>query len=252
MRPLYIDGNCETQVGLEAPALKVSVPEQAVQLFPLQRISRVVVSGGVQWHTAALLACADQGITVTFLADGGTVAARWLGKGGERQCAMQRLADLMACADGKDCYENWYQAMERMVVQSAAKSLLKNPDVVVTRDELQAFLGEQQENLPVQPFKQIHNTVRGLLSAHVMELFQNSGLDAGSELLQEQWLDLPSDFVQLLLWDFQVPLLLWLESQVACPDYRQRVEFYDSRARRIDRLYQGLMNKLQRWLVELF
>lgn len=252
MRPLYIDGHSETWVDLEDPALKVSVPDQADQLFPLQRISRVIVSGGVQWHINALLACANQGITVTFLDDNGAVVARWLGKGVERQLFMQRLSDLISRADGKELYDSWYQAMERMVVQSAAKKLLKQSHTVVTADELQAFLNEQQKNLPVQPVKAVYDSVGGLLFAQVVQLFHENGLNAESELLHEQWLDLPRDFAQLLLWDLQVPLLVWLESRAVIPDFRQQVEFYDARSARISRLCQGLTNKLHRWLVELY
>jgi hypothetical protein len=252
MRPLYIEGNSGTWIELDAPALKVTVPEQADRLFPLRRISRVIVSGGVQWRTDALLACANQGITVSFLGDGGAVVARWLGKSGERQSFMQRLADLISRADGKNVYESWYQAMERRVVQSAANSLLKQSQAIVTPRELQAFLTEQQKNLSVQPFKPVYNTVRGLMSAQVIQLFHESGLDAESELLQENWLDLPSDFAHLLFWDLQTPLLIWLENLSALPDYRQQIEFYDSRSERISRLYRGLMNKLHRRLVELY
>lgn len=252
MRPLYIEGRSETRVSLDAPALKISVSEQADQLFPLQRISRVIVIGSVEWRTDALLACADRGITVTFLDNNGGIAARWLGKGGDRQCFMQRLADLMSRPDGKACYDDWYQAMERRVVQSAARSLFKHQQAVVTVVELQAFLNEQQRLLPVQPFKAVYNTVRGLLSAQVVDMFHDNGLDAESEWLQEQWLDLPGDFAELLCWDLQVPLLTWLESRETLPDYRQRVEFFDRRSARISYLYQGLANKLHRWLVELY
>ena len=252
MRPLYIDGHRETWVDLEDPALKISVPDQADQLFPLQRISRVIVSGGVQWHTDALLACANQGITVTFLDENGDVIARWLGKSLERQRFLQRLSDLISRADGQELYDSWYQGMERMVVQSAAKSLLKQSHRVVTADELQAFLNEQQQNLTIQPVKAVYDSIGGLVFAQVVQLFHENGLNAESELLHEQWLDLPRDFAKLLLWDLQIPLLIWLESSTVIPNFRKRVEFYDARSTRISRLCQGLTNKLHRWLVELY
>lgn len=252
MRPLYIEGHRETWVDLEAPALKISVPNQADQLFPLQRISRVIVSGGVQWHTDALIACANQGITVTFLNEQGVVIARWLGKSLERQQFLQRLSDLISRADGQELYASWYQAMERMVVQSAAKSLLKQSHLVVTADELQAFLDEQQKNLTVQPVKAVYRSLDGLLLAQVVQQFHEYGLNCESELFHEQWLDLPRDFAKLLRWDLQIPLLIWLERSAVIPNFRQQVDFYDARSSRISRLCQGLTNKLHRWLVELY
>jgi len=252
MRPLYIEGKNETWVELDEPALKISVPQQADQLFPFQRISRIIVIGCVQWRTNALLACAEQGITVTFLDDDGKITGRLLGKNSERQLFLQRLDDLISRPDGKDLYDSWFHAMERMVVQSAAKSLLKQAHALVSTHELLAFLSEQQKNLAVQPHRPIYDTVHGLLAAQVIELFYAAGLAAESELLQEAWLDLPADFTQLLMWDLQVPLLVWLESQVKTPDYRQQIEFYNSRSERINRLFHGLTHKLHRWLVELY
>jgi len=81
MRPLYIEGREGLQIGWESPALQVTVPDLAEQWFPLQRVSRIVVTGKVQWQTEALLACAEQGISVTFLDESGDVSARWLGAG---------------------------------------------------------------------------------------------------------------------------------------------------------------------------
>ncbi len=252
MRPLYIEGREGAWVGLETPALLVHVPGQAEQLFPLQRVSRVLVRGHVQWHTEALLACASQGISVCFLDNDGLVVARCLGQGDDRQCFRQRLVDLLGRADGGARYQDWYQAMQRMVVQSCANSLLKHQQITVAQNELETFLCQQQNSLPLQPVMPVLACVRGLLFAQVVELFQNNGLAADSELLQEPWLDLPKDFTELLLWDFRVPVLVWLEGLSAYPDYRQQVGFFYGRTLRVERLHQSLLNKLHAWLVDLF
>jgi hypothetical protein len=252
MRPLYIDGNGNMHIALDGPALCVSAAGKSDQLFPLSRISRVVVSGAVDFYCEALLACADQGISVSFLDENGDLRARWLANPGDRQAAIQRLADLIGRADGKELYQSWFSAMERIVVRSTVKKLMKNQVVAVTPLELRSFLSFQRKSLPVQPSDRIYKILRGLLSAQVIQLFQEAGLDAKSELLQEQWLDLPNNFAVLLFWDMEIPLLNWLESAATHPIKQEVTGFYEGRSERIAHLFRGLLSKLHCWLTELY
>lgn len=80
MKPLYLNGRSGMRVTLDEPALRVSLPERAVTLYPLQRISRVIASGTVEWSTAALLACAERGITITFLRSDGAIQGYLFGE----------------------------------------------------------------------------------------------------------------------------------------------------------------------------
>jgi CRISPR/Cas system-associated endonuclease Cas1 len=112
MRPLYIEGSVGCRVVFDDPALRVVVTDKADQLFPLSRVSRVVCSGVVDWSMSALLACADAGVNVLFLAKNGELRGRWLGQSQQRQLLAQRLVDLLARPDGLGRYENWYLAVE--------------------------------------------------------------------------------------------------------------------------------------------
>lgn len=58
MRPLYLDGREPLSVSLDGPAICVRGLKRADGRYPLGRISRVMVSGVVQWQTEALVACA--------------------------------------------------------------------------------------------------------------------------------------------------------------------------------------------------
>lgn len=122
MRPLYIEGDKPTRVEWDAPALKVCVQGYAEQWFPLSRVSRILVQGQIDFATDALLACAEQGVSVVFFVDG-EIKARCLGVGESRQAVLQRLADLLTHSEGIELYANWYQAMERMVVRSVGRKL---------------------------------------------------------------------------------------------------------------------------------
>lgn len=92
MKPLYLHGHQPLAVTLDGPALRVSSEGSADRLFPLQRLSRIVVSGEVDWTTEALLACADQAIPISFLLRGGGLRARVLGRPRARPVAELRDA----------------------------------------------------------------------------------------------------------------------------------------------------------------
>lgn len=252
MRPLYIDGCEGLRVEWLAPALQVCVPDQAEQWFPLQRVSRVVVCGKAEWQTEALLACAEAGICVTFLDDEGVVIARWLGKSGERDLFLQRLADVLDRADGRDCYDNWLRAMRRQAVLSSAKKLYNHSYIDISEADLRAFFLAQQAAISVQAFDGVQRCVRGLLLAKIVALFHDLGLSADSAFLQDPWLDLPNDFTNLILWDFQVPLLHWLESLSHPADFKACVVFFNLRSERVHFLFEGLVRKLQRCLLAYF
>jgi len=78
-KTLYLDGRGRLRVWREGPSLCVFARDKALQRVPLQRISRIVVSGQVEWATPALIACAEAGIGVVFLRGNGAVRARLQG-----------------------------------------------------------------------------------------------------------------------------------------------------------------------------
>lgn len=247
MQALYLDACEGMTVLLDEPALRVTMPAKADRLFPLQRISRVVVSGAVNWQMDALLACAEQGITVVFLGQDGCVRGRWLGQSGERQALLQRLADLMARADGGSRYADWRLAMRRMAVRSAARRLRCHN----WRDYDAARLESLLQRLRAPGWQPLYRHMRGLLFAQMVELLSHCGLDAQSELLQEQRLDLAEDFTALLFWDFEVALSQWRQQQQTLPPRREWVVFYESRSGRVAFLARGLLSKLHQWLIEV-
>jgi hypothetical protein len=250
MKPLYIYGQEGTQVSLDAPALRVTVPNQADRLFPLQRISRMVVSGSVSWETPALLACADHGISVVFIDGHAEVRARWLGRCSERQAFIQRLADFMALPDAPERYQTWRQGILRMAVRSAARRMgLKN-----WRD---VDVGELQKLTSDRLFNRLYRHMTALLLAETVQILFEQGVDANSELFQDAWLDLPGDLARVLVWDFVPALLAWVQTlrkqakgQAVWLNDAEVVRFYDARSQRVGYLCRGLLNKMHRWLLE--
>ena len=114
-RPLWLNSSDPTQVTLEDSALVIAVGEQAERWLPLRRVSRIIANRHTEFDTEALLACAEEGITLLFLDHFGRPLARVMGRPGERQGLHQRLVELFDHPDGEDRYRDWLRANRRRV-----------------------------------------------------------------------------------------------------------------------------------------
>lgn len=113
LKPLYLDGVQPLAVTLDGPALKVMTAARSPARYPLRRLSRVVVSGNVEWATSALIACLRAGIVVTFLDEEGELAGLCVGASTGGVNLHDRLAEFALRPDWTEHYANWYAAMER-------------------------------------------------------------------------------------------------------------------------------------------
>ncbi|MDT8283527.1 MAG: CRISPR-associated endonuclease Cas1, partial [Gammaproteobacteria bacterium] len=75
IKPLYLNPTTATRVLLDGRSLRVRMQAEADRLFPLKRLSRIMVNCRVIWATNALLACAQAGIPVHFVRHDGTLCA---------------------------------------------------------------------------------------------------------------------------------------------------------------------------------
>ncbi|MFM8342332.1 MAG: CRISPR-associated endonuclease Cas1 [Methylomonas sp.] len=242
MRPLYIEGSVGCRVVFDEPALRVVVMDKADQLFPLSRVSRVVCSGVVDWSMSALLACADAGVNVLFLAKNGEVRGRWLGQGNQRQLLAQRLVDLLARPDGLSRYENWYLAVEKLAARSFARRLglanWREISVVDLRRSLQQLLSEQQ--------RYCANAMQTVLLSEVLIWLADADLASDDENLLSDGLDLADDFSRLLLWDFYGFLL---SNRLSQADLLATAGLFEQQADRFYLLFRSTVNKLHQFLL---
>jgi hypothetical protein len=251
MRPLYVQG-AETRVERDGPALKVACSGRAERWFPLRRISQVVSAARVDWSTQALLACAVEGITVSFLDEDGGVLARVVGRPGERMGLRQRLADFVLRPDWRTFYEQWLAAMEQMAVRSVVRRAGISREESPTPRMMRRMFREAAMSMDLlRAFERIGGDVHGLLVALATRKLAEAGIDAGSE-----GPDLAVDLASVLFWDFQLARTAWLEERLRgdCLDAPERediVAFFEARRTRTERLAAGLLNRLHGWLIEI-
>lgn len=253
MKPLYVKGGA-TRVELDGSALKVGQASRADCWFPLRRVSRVISATRVTWTTEALLACARNGISISFLEDDGTVAARVVGQPGEREEIRQRLADLQTRPGWREDFAQWLTGMERMACRRVARRARLPLDERCTPRELRRALRASAAAAGLlEAHEAAGRAVHGLLTGFVTQQLSEAGI--GPELAGWTELDLTGGLTRVLFWDFRLARLAWLERRqrqglpLPPPDFDTAV-FFEERHERTGHLCQGLINRLHLWLIE--
>lgn len=203
IKPLYLYAKEEILVRLDGPALLVAGPGAGCEKrFPLRRISRVVVTGPVSWSTEALLACANQGINVTFLSDNGSARAYWLCRPSTRSSFVQHWRDFLDRPDYASQYAQWRDNMRRRAIRFCA--LRMGFSDARHKDEAKKILGSGKQ-VPTS-VREMKRKVRGLAQACVMEGLTRVGFCAEEDEIQM----LVSDIVNMVQWGLHPEMLEWL------------------------------------------
>jgi len=246
MRPLYIDGVSGCRVVFDDPALRIIVPEQADRLFPLQRISRVVCQGCVDWSMSALLVCADKGIQLLFLKNNGEIRARWLSWSGERQSLTQRLVDLLSRANGPELYANWYLSMEKLAARSFARRIgvsdWRERSVAELRRQLRIGLGNEGW--------QRAQLLQSILYSELLVWLPEYGFERDNEVLMSAEFDLAADLSKLLMWDYYLTLLNHDESETGT-SLQTIAALFQLQNDRCHSLFRSSINKLHQFLLKV-
>lgn len=253
MKPLYLEGST-LSVRLDGPALRVSKPETADRWFPLPQVSRIVSSTTVAWELPALLACVGKGITVNFLDDGGQLIARCIGPADDHDGLDRLLEAFFYRPDSAPLYRQWLAAVENMALRSlirrAGIRLHNAPDAELLR---QLFRREAKVLGALQYYDHMGQELTSLLMVTITQFMGELGIDA-SHYNQKRF-DLVGDLAGVLLWDFQLPLMAWLEtrfieSRQSKPSLEEVTRFFEARQGRTGRLLVGLFARLHRWLLD--
>ncbi len=258
-RPLYIAPGAETHVCLDGPALCVQRGEQAEQLFPLRRLSRIHCTEAARWSTEALLACARQGIGVLFVDEVGEVVARLLGHPGGVDDLAGRLLDFLLLPQALGRYEHWRLSSEQRVARWAG-ARLNVPhgewEPAACRAHLRAravrYVGEREEG-------RCRQWLRGIAHGWMQSHLQDLGLGANTELAQVGAPALARDLSGLMMWYLEPVRLGWLRRRwLAAEDkgeplrpavHAEVVRLFESKASRAAHHGREITGSLHRWLI---
>ncbi|QXP83807.1 CRISPR-associated endonuclease Cas1 [Methylococcus sp. ANG] len=255
MKPLYLYGS-NLQVANDGAALKISQPEHAPRWYPLGRLSRVVSTRNVEWSTAALLLCAESGITVTFLDGDGRLAMRCIGpRPSPHDRFAQRLDELLQHPDRDTLYADWLDGVERSALRSLIRraGLAFAPDLTAT-ELRRLFLDSAKEMGGYDAYRAIGAHLRCLLNSHVTQTLHDLGVDLSQ--CAALGFDPVAGWVRLLRWEFELPCAAWLEYRLQqgriaeSPSPSEIVAWYERRRERLDWLTRSITSRMHRWLIE--
>lgn len=258
-RPLYIAPAQDVRVDLDGPALRVTREETAEQLFPLQRISRVYSAPTTDWSLEALLACADMGIGVLFVADDGDILARVLGRPGERDELHTRLTEFLLLPQAMDMYYWWLDKAERRVSHWASVKLgvpRAQREPAQCREwinqEAVRFAGQTEAERSRQWLRSI---AYSWMQAHLQDL----GFGKNNELALSGEPALTRDLTHVFFWYLEPARLGWLKKRylaarrknepLRAVERRDVVRLFESRAVRASARGRDITSALHRWLV---
>lgn len=203
-RTLYLDGRQAIHVMRDGPALRVRLPDCADQLYPVRLLSSVVASGCVRWETPALLACAEAGLTVSFVSGDGKPLAQLLPA--ERARGVVDVTDvierLLARPEGKRRYRAWIEAKavrewRKLVQENRVPARFKR----VTSDTVYESLFKAAcKHLPRRLVGRFDAAMVGLLRDRTTLLLRAGGVDLGSEILAAARVAPARDFASVLWW----------------------------------------------------
>lgn len=254
-RPLYINGGrAPVAVGLDGPALRLQQPQRADARAPLRLLSRIVVSGRVEWTTAALLACGERGVPVAFLRGDGSVRAWCLGDAMVEPEINTLIDDATLQPDFAARHADWMRGLERRAVLAAVQAI-----GVVTGDlrPSEAWMAcEARIDRLAAPVSAAHTmrVFRSALAAHVAGLLRQQGVVTRHILGHGGPIHLTAEMERLLIWH------LWPAAQAAALYFcrhgekhhdqtaisRRLIRRYESSAPMIERIFNDLLWRL-RW-----
>lgn len=254
MRPLYLDGHHALSVTLDGPALCIKGLKRADGRYPLGRVSRVMVSGMVQWQTEALLACMKAGVMVCFADGNGNIVGHCVGAHRRPTLLGRRLDELLDRPDWEMLYQNWLESAERDAILTLQRRLGIPLPSLWARDARRTLLQYGASLTPPGvPHHPVVIRLQGHLHALVLDLLCRSGLGAELEVFREVGLDLHRDFCRLLWWDLHAVTLDLLKSHwtVDGPSHAAIIRRFEAPLGYLNRRFRHHLRHLARRLCEI-
>ena len=239
-KPLYLNGGAPLQVCLDGPALRVRKQQSDDRRFPLVRISRVVVSGTVDWAWEARLACQESGIVVCFLRADGLPCCQWVGRPSTRNTFAEDWRHFIDSEDSEVSFRQWRIQVRQQAIRFCALCLgLERRDPRA----LAVHVGRCAANDPL--YRAAKRGLYGLAHARSLEELAKLGLSDGNVSL---YLVAP-DLTASIQWGLHPRLRDWLPRQSSVTMPRLTAFFEGSRST-VDFHLRDTLRRLARFLGE--
>ncbi len=165
-KPIYLDCKESAHLDLDGPSLLLSTESRAGIRFPLQQISRIVITGNCHLHSDAIRACAERGVVI-LVAGSEASSAVVVPSGGGQERLSERIERFLEQPDAPELYANWKSGGERREIQV----FLRKTRIVATdlRPHFVARLREAHLLRMGETAAQMPRLAKSLLSARAAE-----------------------------------------------------------------------------------
>lgn len=255
-RVLYIDGRDNLRVFQDGPSLVMRPAAGAARRFPFRRLSRIVVTGSVNWPTQALLACADAAIPVCFLDRRGNVRASFKPPAPRIRLSKLRLLieRYFRQASGADAgYQSWFSCEHDNARAAFTEAAGLAGDQHGRRCPHAASLHLLARYVPAAQARAFDARLAGQLRAHVEYLLETDGITTDLPVLRQRFINLAHDYTQILAWRLRLNALRHVKAEYVraqrrgaqWADVRGKlaVEVYESASREIERRFASLVRR---------
>jgi len=254
MKPLYLDSRVPLDARLDGPSLSVARGGHVTARYPLRQLSRIIVCGPVNWQTEALLACAEAGIGVHFIARSGRLRAMLHGAPGKRGEIAQRLADFLIRADWCECFDCWADATARNAARDTALRLRLRHRAGSREEAIEAlWFGATAGHSDRATVQRLDRQLQGLLRAHIAAVLVEFGLGEYLQVAPDFRPDLLKALTRIVRWRLRRSLHGQLRQLARDPQpglSARLVRLYESRSARVEIQIRMVLNGFHAWLIE--
>lgn len=243
MRPLYVEGGAKVRLKLDGPSLVVERDGVALQRFPLERLSRVVLCGRLEASYDALRACAAAGIPVAALDATGAPCGFFLPWRPRASPPSELLEEFLMRPDWRAHYEDWRRAEERRAMLKALRAAgvasLQTYGREAARQALLGAFSDRREAVIIL------DTWRFLLAVGVARAFSRAGFAPVLAVVKGPMFYLPSHFTEILSWAHWNMLR---RATAPGQPWKNRVASYEAIRPRDEQRIEALVERFCTWL----
>lgn len=256
MKALYLNPPEPAKVMLDGQGLRVRVRGEADRLFPLIRLSRIMVTGQVDWATDALLACGRAGIPVNFVRRDGTICASVSGDNQRPNwLQLQTLfSDFLALPDGLERYRNWV-CLRRLQALRQGANQVRGRAPLASEAALRTHLQQQAWKYACRAgCRRLDTQVYSLIRIQIARQLQELQIDADAVDLLLNDINLIGDLADIIWWTQQLAKLSWVRklyrrqrrqhAGLARLDWQHSIGFVETRREILDKRTTFLLREL--------
>lgn len=199
------------RIGLDGPALRVTVEGRATVYFPLRRVSRIVAGPSAEFRTEAILACAQEGIVIVWQDASRGFVARTVGRTNARSGMRQAVIELLLDPEWQPRYRGWLLETEKRTASLVAQQIEAPSELSLYPDQLRAWIWQagaffSGETVEVETRGHFETLAVAWMTKHLQQV----GLGGECEAWQSEELDLGRDLTRVFAMRVEPARLAWL------------------------------------------